>query len=71
MTTSMLGGGGLSDSLLSNSSSEMKTAILTATTENKVRKGWEFADFAECLTYHEKNATFPGGVLKTIFHTLL
>ena len=24
------------------------------------KKGWDFADGFECLTYHDKNTSFPG-----------
>ena len=39
-------------------SGNLTTGSLSAL--NSVRKGWEFADFGECLSYHEANATFPG-----------
>ena len=41
--------------------------MMTNSSSNEFKKGWEFADFAECLTYHENNATFSGKIQSRFF----
>ena len=49
-------------------SQDMTTSPSSITSRSEDKKGWEFADFAECLSWHDKNSTFPG----TIFiHTYI
>jgi len=38
----------------------MTTSPSSITSRSEDKKGWEFADFAECLSWHDKNSTFPG-----------
>ena len=40
----------------------MTTSPSSITSRSEDKNGWEFADFAECLSWHDKNSTFQGSI---------
>ena len=49
----------------------MTTSPSSITSRSEDKKGWEFADFAECLSWHDKNSTFQGSTVDSGYKGML